>query len=110
MSGTMIDISQRYIPMFLAGFADADIVGTCQRIDDPHVLAWDRVHVSNVKALGCATIAYDPDEDPIKLHIHVSPRAERALRRAHQSPAGRHSTAPHRDAARGGQLADDATT
>jgi hypothetical protein len=24
-----------YIPMFLAAFADADIVGTCDRLDDP---------------------------------------------------------------------------
>jgi hypothetical protein len=28
-------IRQAYIPMFLAGFAQADIVGTCQLLDDP---------------------------------------------------------------------------
>lgn len=65
-------IQQAYIPMFLAGFVDADIVGTYQRLDDPQAPVWDRVHVCNVEALGCGTIAYDPDEDRIKPHIHVS--------------------------------------
>jgi hypothetical protein len=29
------DVRQGYIPMFLAGFAEAEIVGTCEKLKDP---------------------------------------------------------------------------
>jgi len=28
-------VRQGYIPMFLAGFAEADVVGTCDKLQDP---------------------------------------------------------------------------
>jgi predicted DNA-binding protein with PD1-like motif len=50
-------VRQGYIPMFLAGFAEAEIVGTCEKLDNPEAPVWSKVHVSNVEALGCGTIA-----------------------------------------------------
>jgi predicted DNA-binding protein with PD1-like motif len=64
-------VRQGYIPMFLAGFAEADIVGTCEKLDNPQAPVWSKVHVSNVEALGCGTIARD-DADGILPHIHTS--------------------------------------
>lgn len=65
-------IRHGYIPVFIAGFSSVEIVGTCQRLDDPQAPLWDRVHLSNVEALGGGTIAYDEAEDRILPHIHVS--------------------------------------
>ena len=64
-------VRQGYIPMFLAGFAEADVVGTCEKLDNPDAPVWTKVHVSNVEALGCGTIARD-DADGILPHIHAS--------------------------------------
>ena len=65
------DVRQGFIPMFLAGFADADIVGTCEKLEDPQAPVWTKVHVTNVEALGCGTIARD-DADGILPHVHVA--------------------------------------
>jgi predicted DNA-binding protein with PD1-like motif len=65
-------IRQGYIPMFLAGFADAEIVGTCEKLEDPNAPVWAKVHLENVEAVGCGTIAYDPESDEISPHIHTS--------------------------------------
>lgn len=53
--------------MFLAGFAEADIVGTCEKLGNSDDPVWSKVHVSNVEALGCGTIARD-DADDITPH------------------------------------------
>jgi predicted DNA-binding protein with PD1-like motif len=66
------DVRQGYIPMFIAGFSEADIVGTCGKLDDPHAPVWDSVHLTNVEALGGGTLAYDPDNDQVLPHIHVT--------------------------------------
>ncbi|MFG1881946.1 PPC domain-containing DNA-binding protein [Micromonospora sp. NPDC049102] len=65
-------IRHGYIPVFIAGFSTVEIVGTCQRLDDPQAPVWDRVHLTNVEALGGGTIAYDDAHDRISAHIHVS--------------------------------------
>jgi predicted DNA-binding protein with PD1-like motif len=65
------DIRQGYIPMFLAGLAAAELVGTCEKLNDPQAPVWTKVHVSNVEALGCGTIAHD-GTDGILPHIHVA--------------------------------------
>jgi len=54
----------RYIPMFLAAFAEAEIVGTCDKLDDPAAPVWTRVQLTNAKALGCGTIAYNVHQLP----------------------------------------------
>jgi len=65
-------VRQGYIPTFIAGFAEARIVGTCQQLDDPQAPVWSHVHLTNVEALGGGTVAYNPDEEKIEPHIHVT--------------------------------------
>ena len=76
-------VRQGYIPMFLAGFAEADIVGTCEKLDNPAAPVWSKVHVSNVEALGCGTIARDTDG--ILPHIHTSVGLKEHSATAHTS-------------------------
>lgn len=66
------NIRQGYIPMFIAGFSEAEIVGTCSRLDDPQAPVWSEVHLTNVEALGGGTLAYDLTERQLKPHIHVT--------------------------------------
>ncbi|WP_116248521.1 PPC domain-containing DNA-binding protein [Nocardiopsis sp. FIRDI 009] len=66
------DVRQGYIPVFVAGFAHVDIVGTCEKLTDPAAPVWSKVQLSNVEALGGGTIAYDEATDTISPHIHVS--------------------------------------
>lgn len=61
-----------YIPMFLAAFAEADIVGTCDKLDDPAAPVWSKVHLANAEALGCGTIAWDEQEGRILPHVHTT--------------------------------------
>jgi hypothetical protein len=65
-------IRQGYIPMFLAAFAAADIVGTCDKLDNPAAPVWSKVHLTNAEALGCGTIAYDQQAGRILPHVHVT--------------------------------------
>jgi predicted DNA-binding protein with PD1-like motif len=65
-------VRQGYIPAFIGAFLDADLVGTCDRLDDPIAPVWSKVHVTTAEALGAGTIAYDPAEDRIVPHIHVA--------------------------------------
>lgn len=65
-------VRQGYIPMFIAGLSSADIVGTCERLDDPNAPVWSKVQFTNVEALGCGTLAYDPDTELIQPHIHLT--------------------------------------
>jgi predicted DNA-binding protein with PD1-like motif len=63
-------VRQGYIPMFLAAFAEADVVGACDKLQDPAAPVWSKVHLTNAEALGCGTIAYDAQADRIVPHIH----------------------------------------
>jgi predicted DNA-binding protein with PD1-like motif len=65
-------IRQGYIPMFLAAFAEVEIVGACAKLENPNAPVWDKVHLTNVEALGGGTIAHDPERDDILPHIHVT--------------------------------------
>ena len=69
---TASDVRQGYIPMFIAGFAETEIVGTCEKLADPGAPVWSKVHLTNVEALGCGTLAYDPKTDRVLPHIHTS--------------------------------------
>lgn len=66
------NVRQGYIPMFLAGFAEADIVGACEKIENPDAPVWSKVHLTGVEALGCGTLAYDADTDQVLPHIHTT--------------------------------------
>lgn len=61
-----------YIPMFLAAFAEADIVGACDKLDDPAAPVWSKVHLTNAEALGCGTIATDQDTGRFLPHVHTT--------------------------------------
>lgn len=65
-------IRQGYIPMFIAGFATADLVGTCEQLEDPQAPVWSKVHLTNVEALGGGTLAWDDASGSIAPHIHVT--------------------------------------
>jgi predicted DNA-binding protein with PD1-like motif len=65
-------IRYAYIPMFLAAFAEADVVGACDKLDDPAAPVWSKVHLTNAEALGCGTIAYDDREGRIVPHVHTT--------------------------------------
>lgn len=66
------DVKQGYIPMFVAGFATTQLVGTCHKIENPDAPLWHTVHLTGLEALGCGTIAYDTQSGAIKPHIHVA--------------------------------------
>jgi predicted DNA-binding protein with PD1-like motif len=66
------NVRQGYIPFFLAGFSSLRIVGTCERLEDPVAPVRSAVYLTNVEAHGGGTIAYDPGQDAILPHIHVS--------------------------------------
>jgi predicted DNA-binding protein with PD1-like motif len=66
------NVRQGYIPSFIAGFSEVEIVGTCDKLDDPAAPVWTKVHLTNVEAFGGGTLAYDPDTDQVHPHIHVA--------------------------------------
>jgi predicted DNA-binding protein with PD1-like motif len=79
------NIRQGYIPMFIAGLSNADIVGTCQRLENPAAPVWDKVQLTNVEALGGGTLAYDEANDTISPHIHITVGLKEHSATAHTS-------------------------
>lgn len=65
-------VRQGYIPSFIAGFSEVTIVGTCDKLDDPHAPVWSKVRLPNVEAFGGGTLAYDDQNDRVAPHIHVA--------------------------------------
>jgi predicted DNA-binding protein with PD1-like motif len=61
-----------YIPSFIAGFSEVQIVGACEKLDDPQAPVWSKVHLTNVEAFGGGTLAYDEARGRVTPHIHVS--------------------------------------
>lgn len=66
------NIRQGYIPTFIAGFSEAEIVGTCAKLENPQAPVWSSVHLTNVEALGGGTLAWNDTENRIHPHIHVT--------------------------------------
>jgi predicted DNA-binding protein with PD1-like motif len=66
------EIRQGYLPMFIGAFAEAELVGTCDKLEDPDAPVWAKTHVTNVEAFGAGTLAHDPETGGILPHIHVS--------------------------------------
>jgi predicted DNA-binding protein with PD1-like motif len=79
------DVHQGYIPMFLAGFAEAELVGTCEKLANPAAPVWSRVHLTNAEALGCGTLAYDDATDTVLPHVHVAVGLKEHSATAHAS-------------------------
>ncbi len=65
-------VRQGYIPMFIAGFAEAEVVGSCEKIENPLAPVWSKVHLTGLEAMGCGTLAYDPERDEVLPHIHTT--------------------------------------
>lgn len=66
------NVRQGFIPSFIAGFRDVDIVGTCEKIGDPMAPVWTKVHLENVEAFGGGSIAFDEERQAAAPHIHVA--------------------------------------
>lgn len=65
------DVLQGYVPSFIAGLAEARIVGACDRLENPEAPVWSAVHVTNVEAFGGGTFTHDAD-GTFSPHIHVT--------------------------------------
>jgi predicted DNA-binding protein with PD1-like motif len=65
-------VRQGYLPMFLAAFAETEIAGTCQRVEDPQAPVRMPVYLEKVEAMGCGTFSWDPDKADIVPHVHVT--------------------------------------
>lgn len=66
------DVRQGFIPMFIAGMRDVQLVGTCEKLDNPDAPVWSSVQLENVEAIGAGTLAYDEGTKAVLPHIHVS--------------------------------------
>jgi predicted DNA-binding protein with PD1-like motif len=65
-------IRSGYIPIFIAGFAAVELVGTCERVENPQAPVWTKVQLNNVEAFGGGTIAWDDTVGDIAPHLHVA--------------------------------------
>lgn len=66
------EVRQGFIPMFIAGMRDVELVGTCEKLQNPEAPVWTAVHLNDVEALGAGTLAYDDETETVLPHIHVS--------------------------------------
>jgi predicted DNA-binding protein with PD1-like motif len=66
------DVRQGFIPMFIAGMRDVQLVGTCEKLENPGAPVWTSVHLENLEAVGGGTLAYDEESGTVLPHIHVS--------------------------------------
>lgn len=65
-------VRQAFVPAFIAGFKWVELVGTCEKIQNPAAPVWTKVYLENAEALGCGTIAYSANEDRTLPHFHVA--------------------------------------
>lgn len=65
-------VRQGFIPMFIAGMRDVQLVGTCEKLEDPDAPVWSAVHLENLEAVGGGSLAYDEASGTVLPHIHVS--------------------------------------
>lgn len=68
----MNNLKQAFIPMFIAGFQSVEMVGACEKLEDPNAPVWSKVYLENVEVIGGGTVAYDEKSDKILPHIHIS--------------------------------------
>jgi predicted DNA-binding protein with PD1-like motif len=78
-------VRQGFIPMFIAGMRDVQLVGTCEKLENPDAPVWSQVHLENVEAVGGGTLAYDEENDTVLPHIHVSVGLKAQSATAHTS-------------------------
>jgi predicted DNA-binding protein with PD1-like motif len=78
-------VRQGYLPGFIAGFREVQIVGTCDKLDNPNAPVWSKVHLTNVEAFGGGTLAWDEGSNQIAPHIHVTVGLKEHSATAHTS-------------------------
>ena len=79
------DVKQGFIPMFIAGMREVELVGTCEKLNNPDAPVWSAVHLTNVEAVGAGTLAYDEESQIVLPHIHVSVGLKEHSATAHTS-------------------------
>lgn len=57
---------------FIAGFREVNLVGACDKLENPDKPVWDKVHLENVEAHGTGDLAWDETAGKVAPHIHVS--------------------------------------
>ncbi len=65
-------IRQGYLPMFIGGMRELEIVGSCARVTDPEAPLWTPVHLTGADVVGAGTLAYDDDTGTLQPHVHIS--------------------------------------
>ncbi|MFI0908943.1 PPC domain-containing DNA-binding protein [Streptomyces abikoensis] len=65
-------VRQGYIPSFIGAFAEAEIVGACEKLENPDAPVWSKMYVTNVEVFGAGTLAHDLERGATLPHIHVS--------------------------------------
>jgi len=66
------NVKQGYIPFFIAGMSEVELVGTCEKVEDVNAPIWTKVRAENVEAVGAGTLAFDEETGQISPHIHVA--------------------------------------
>jgi predicted DNA-binding protein with PD1-like motif len=69
---TVNHVKQGYIPFFIAGMSEVELVGTCEKVEDKHAPIWSKVYLENVEAVGAGTLAFDEETGQVSPHIHVA--------------------------------------
>jgi predicted DNA-binding protein with PD1-like motif len=65
------EIRQGFV-QFIAGFREVDLVGTCEKLENPDAPVWAKVQLENVEAHGTGNLAWDETTGTVAPHIHVS--------------------------------------
>jgi predicted DNA-binding protein with PD1-like motif len=61
-----------HIPTLIGGFSKVRLVGTCGPLKHPDRPLSDAIEVETLEVLGSGTLAWDPDNNRVAPHIHVS--------------------------------------
>jgi predicted DNA-binding protein with PD1-like motif len=79
------EVRQAFVPMFIAGLREVELVGTCAKVDDPEAPVWSSVRLEIAEALGGGTLAPDPRTGDVLPHIHLSVGLKQHSALAHTS-------------------------
>lgn len=79
------EVRQGFVPMFIAGLREVQLVGTCEKLENPDAPVWSSVHLENAEAFGGGTLAYDDATGTVRPHIHVSVGLKAQSATAHTS-------------------------
>ena len=52
------EVKQGYIPMFIAGLSEVELVGACEKLEDENAPVWSKVYLRHVEAVGGGTLRW----------------------------------------------------